>query len=986
MTLITPATATLPRELRRLAAAWGVHTSFYNNRGQRRHTSVEALLAVLRSLGAPVERLDDVPDALRVRRREHWQQRVEPVVTAWDGLAEPLELRLPAEAAESKLTARLTLESGETRTFTCDLAALPALWAADVDGRRYVVKRVALAEPLPPGYHVLDLQAAGVLGHALILSAPSRLTTDPDERSWGGFLPLYALRSADSRGCGDLSDLGALAAWIGERGGRSVCTLPLLATFLDGPLFQPSPYVPASRLGWNELFADLSREPEWQDGSLPPRADDGDGELLDYAALFERRRPVLQAMADAAFTGDRREEIERFLGEHPHARDYARFRAACTRFDAPWCHWPEAARTGTLADDDLDPASWRYHAYAQFITEGQLTDVARVARERGVRLALDMPLGVHPDGYDTWAAQHLFARGVSCGAPPDGFFTKGQDWGFPPLLRDALRADGYRYLAEVMRHHLTHCHMLRIDHAIGLHRQYWVPHGMPATDGAYVRNRPDEHYAVLTLEASRAGALIIGEDLGTVPRGLRAAMARHGLWRTHVMQFMPDAPVPAPSVACLNTHDMPPFASFQQQKDIDIFRELELLDDAREQDSRQQRVSLLADLRAWLEVRELLEPGADGHAFMRAAYGALGRSRATMVMVNLEDLWNEERPHNVPGTSSEQPNWKRPARHALEDFSARDDVEQALAELTEQRTTAHAGAAAAHGRSATSTALGELHLDLLGAGRHTHVYDVLGSHSRLVEGVPGTRFVLWAPRAERVAVMGDFNAWDDARHPLTPVPGTALWEGFVPGASHGARYHYRVTLEGGEARDVTDPVARCGAGDGSRIWDLDPDWHDHRWRAARGHGEVKLARVDAPDGSWTDMATVLADAALSEGATHVVLPRAAYQSPASAFAPDADRGTPDELAALVDTLHVRNVGVLFEWGPDGLPPFCFVDDAASHPEHAAFLASAARQWVHAYHADGLMLTGLAADERTRLRQRLQALDPQLVVRTDGDAG
>ncbi|HEX2120656.1 MAG TPA: 4-alpha-glucanotransferase, partial [Thermoanaerobaculia bacterium] len=211
-------------------------------------------------------------------------------------------------------------------------------------------------------------------------------------------------------------------------------------------------------------------------------------------------------------------------------------------------------------------------------------------------LYLDFPLGVHPGGYDVWRYADSFAKGVSVGAPPDAFFTKGQNWGFPPLDPDAIRANRYEYFRACIRHHMQHASILRLDHVMGLHRLYWIPEGAEAKDGVYVRYRDEELFAIIALESQLHGCAVVGEDLGTVPEYVPRAMQRHGLRRMFVVQYeaKPEGigDPPRMSVASVNTHDMPTFAAFERGLDIDDRVEQGLLDEEGARKEREARARI----------------------------------------------------------------------------------------------------------------------------------------------------------------------------------------------------------------------------------------------------------------------------------------------------------------------------------------------------------------------------------------------------------
>jgi 4-alpha-glucanotransferase len=334
----------------------------------------------------------------------------------------------------------------------------------------------------------------------------------------------------------------------------------------------------------------------------------------------------------------------------------------------------------------VDPDAVAYHLLAQRVCEEQVTELARRARAHGPGLYLDMPLGVHPDGYDVWRHRSAFATGVSIGAPPDDFFPGGQDWAIPPLHPERVREDGYAYPIACLRHAFRHAGVARLDHAIGLHRQYWVPHGAPADRGVFVRFPHEEWYAAISLEAHRSGTIVVGEDLGTVPKEIRRAMDRHRLLRCYVLELetLPERrpPVPDPpagSLSSLNTHDLPTFAAYWRGADIEERRADGFLAPGEVAEEARRRQLMRADVVAVLAGAGLLRTGEadDERAVLGALLEWLGASASRLVVVNLEDVWGELRPQNVPGTS-DRPNFRRRAAWSLERLR---DSEAALAML-----------------------------------------------------------------------------------------------------------------------------------------------------------------------------------------------------------------------------------------------------------------------------------------------------------------
>ncbi len=322
-----------------------------------------------------------------------------------------------------------------------------------------------------------------------------------------------------------------------------------------------------------------------------------------------------------------------------------------------------------------------------------LGELAGTCREKGVRLYFDLPLGVHPLGYDVWRHRDAFALEASGGAPPDSVYPYGQDWGFPPLHPENIRAQGYRYVIDYLRHNLTYADMLRVDHMMGLHRQFWLPRGMDAWHGAYVRYRADELYAILALESCRHRCVIIGEDLGTVPPYVRPAMARHGVRRMFILQYAlvdssikPPGRVPEGSLVALNTHDMPPFAAFWQGDDFTQRLKLGLLDKNSAAKEKLARRPIKGALVKYLRRKGFLTGASPGtREVVRACLAYLSASPAGVVLVNLEDLWLETEPQNVPSIHDKYPNWRRRARYRLEEIFKIKEITGMLGEVDQLR-------------------------------------------------------------------------------------------------------------------------------------------------------------------------------------------------------------------------------------------------------------------------------------------------------------
>jgi alpha-1,4-glucan:alpha-1,4-glucan 6-glycosyltransferase/4-alpha-glucanotransferase len=1017
-----------------LAVRHGVETSYVDIEGVERTASPDALIQILRGLGVPI---DDPRDAADLGRREssmRWHRRLEPVVVAWDGRGS-IVVRVPEEMSDHTFRLRVRTEGGETLSVDGALGRGPVVEAIDLEGRRHVARRLPLPEALPIGYHEIELEIGQTSDPetALLVCAPRRVhaadraaleasAEDPadraQDRTWGLFVPLYALHGRRSRGIGDLTDLRELIGWVGDRGGSVVGTLPLLAAFLDDPC-EPSPYAPVSRLAWNEIYLDPAELPEVrEDPSLRARWQGPDdsplGAHVDFAAVMARKRAVLEPAAARchASGGKRRDDLEVFRRARPELDQYARFRAVGERLRRPWPRWPEALRSGAVPDDAFDRSSYHYHLYVQWCLHQQLLDLGTRARGTGLGLYLDLPIGVHAHGFDTWRDPEAFVHGLSTGAPPDTLFAGGQNWAFPPLHPERLRADRYRHVIEVLRNHLRYAGVLRIDHVMGLHRLYMIPDGAPATQGVYVRYRPEELYAILSLESHRAKTVLIGENLGTVPPAVQHAMDAHGVHGMHVVQYAVrddrGRALPPPSsgeVASLNTHDMPPFRGFWQGHDIEVRRDLGWTDEQASSREHAARRALRGALRRFFGEELALSPDADADEVLRASLVHLARSDARLVLVTLEDLWGELESQNVPGTYREHPNWCRRARHPVETWSRMPEVTEVLREIDRARRIHRADVEVHHG----VTELDDATARAWRAGTHERIDGVLGAHPHEHRGQRGTLFAVWAPSAERVSVIGDWTGWKPDRCPLRRSGESGIWEGFVVGVEPGDTYKIHLA-RGAYSVEKADPVAfraELAPRSASIVTELEHAWGDQAWMDRRRHDPAHpMSIYEVHLGAWRrvpeernrvlgyrELAEALADHVERLGFTHVqLMPLTEHPAhdgwgcePTGLFAPTSRHGTPSGLMSLVDHLHRRGIGVLFDWVAtrlsavghglarfDGTPlferPGGFTFDHG-RPEVRSFLVSSACYWVEQFHADGL---------RTSLPERISE-DPDAIA-------
>lgn len=655
--------------LQALARAAGLDPEYIDWRGQRVTSSDETLRLALTALGVELDRGRGHADALAELERQNWAEIVPPVVLAWDGEL-VLPFSVPAEFDDDWECTVTTEQGGQFRA-KGRLFDLPGDGHGWPGGVVHCVRRATVFLEGQLGYHTVKWQTAGGEGEAFVIAAPTKAFGQPGygKKRWGVFAPVYGLASRETGPGGDLGNLRKLVDAVAARGGSYVATLPILAAFLDQP-YAYSPYSPASRLYWNELYLDLGKMAAEVDYKVPPAPPIEPGVLIDYRALYAHRRPIIDELARRMLAGGSFAAGVDAWARDKGVYDYAAFRAIGEVQRTGWRSWPEKLRDGTAFATTRDAAlamgveapRLDTHVVAQWFMQSQLEQLLG----GNASLYLDLPVGVNCDAYEVWRWRNLFLLDLAAGAPPDALFLGGQNWGLPPLSPRALRRDRYRYFIQCVRHHMSAAGMLRIDHVMGLFRLYCVPAGRPATDGVYLRYQPDELLAILTLESTRACCAVAGEDLGTVPDHVRPAMTRHGMFRLHVGQWgfpmepgkHPD-PSPAEAVASLNTHDTPTFAGWWGGRDVDDKKDLGLVDAdqalAEHHERERQKVALLEFAQAHTADDSLTEV----ERAMVAATTDLALGPAEIVLVALDDLVFDPAPHNVPGTVDERPNWQR---------------------------------------------------------------------------------------------------------------------------------------------------------------------------------------------------------------------------------------------------------------------------------------------------------------------------------------
>jgi 4-alpha-glucanotransferase len=510
-----------------------------------------------------------------------------------------------------------------------------------------------LPADFPLGYHWL--QTADGRRRRLIVS-PGRCWL-PEQRAWGWAVQLYATRSRESWGIGDLADLRSIRRMAADQGAGFVLINPLHAV-APIPEQEASPYLPATRRFLNPIYLRVSEVPGADTVDLEEDAGRalGDGELIDRDAIWARKREVLMRIFFAHGGG---EAFGRWREEQgQQLQDWATWAAVTEEHGADWHTWPEELRrpgSPALAGYvEQHGAVVGFHAWLQWALELQLT-----AATDGMTVIQDLPIGFAGGGADAWTWQDVLADGVSVGAPPDAFNSQGQDWGSPPLIPWRLRDADYEPFIQSIRATIAGAGGLRIDHVMGLFRLWWVPRDGSAADGAYVRYPAEDLLDIVALESHRAQALVVGEDLGTVEDGVREAMAEHGVLSYRLLWFEDDEPAawPAEAMAAISTHDLPTVAGLWSGSDVEEQREQGTGTD---EELERGRTSLLAHLPG-------LPEDASSAEAVEQAHRLLAQAPSLLLSATLDDAVGEPRRPNMPG-AADRPNWSLPLPVPVEDL------------------------------------------------------------------------------------------------------------------------------------------------------------------------------------------------------------------------------------------------------------------------------------------------------------------------------
>ena len=689
--------------LRQLAEAYGIATEFWDWQQQHVDVAADTVVKVLAALDVDASNPEAAQAAVAALEDVRWRRMLPPSLVMREGRTPTVEVHV---RHGEPVSLWIDLETGGTRS---ELQQLD-IWTEPRQLGDRLVGRASFQLPgdLPLGYHTLRAWSSGDEASMAVIVTPAWVGLPDrmgDRRLWGIATQLYSVRSARSWGVGDVGDLEDLAVWGGaELGAGFVLVNPLHAAEPASPM-EPSPYLPTTRRFQNPLYLRVERIPEFADLDAAARrtveslrtavhAELDELDRIDRDAAWDAKRRALELIHRVPRTAGREIAYQAYRLREGHGLDdYATWCALFEVQGPDWHEWPTELRhpaspaVARFRDANSDAVD--FHRWLQWVLDEQLSTTQAAATRAGMALGVmhDLAVGVHPEGSDSWALQDIFAAGVSVGAPPDAYNQNGQDWAQPPWRPDRLAEQAYAPFRDMVSTVLRSAGGVRVDHIIGLFRLWWIPEGNGPTQGTYLRYDHEALVGILALEAKRARAVVVGEDLGTVEPWVRDYLRERGILGTSILWFEFEfhgsgAPLRPEwwreyCLASVTTHDLPPTAGYLAGDHVRLRDSLGLL-------TRSLDEELAADdaeRGAWLE--ELRRRGALDPQVVAAAEAALDPSapdaadaevQATvlalhrylmwtpskLISVALSDLIGDRRTQNQPGTVDEYPNWRVP--------------------------------------------------------------------------------------------------------------------------------------------------------------------------------------------------------------------------------------------------------------------------------------------------------------------------------------
>jgi len=707
--------------IEQLAQLVGFHTSYTDAFGNEVYAQDDARKALLAAMGYNIHDDEALTRSIIALKEGQWRNMLPASHIAKSEEQEHcLTLSIKSDVADS-ISWEIITEQGETLSGQAEISSLEHVEYAKFDDAQFNKFNLLLPH-LVDGYHTIAIVHGDITATCPLIFAPKTCYSPQeaaDFKLWGYAAQLYSLQSENNWGLGDFGDLSQLIKNTAAQGASAIGLNPLHPLYQNNPA-HCSPYSPMSRCFLNTHYIDVTAAPHYQTNKAAQKivtssdfkarlAHAKSSELIDYPAVAALKYPVLEILfADFTQSATKAEQAEFNAFKAQHGDDllqHATFDALYEHFRAQdfnafgWKTWPEAYQNPNSDEvatfKHTHAVRIDFFAYLQWLAHRQLSAAGQVAKENGmpVGLYLDLAVGCDGSGVDVWSDKDVYVAGAAVGAPPDLLNTLGQDWGLTPINPVALQQQGYQPLVKALRSNMQYAGALRIDHILGLMRQYWVAPGMKADQGVFITFPLQDILRIIALESRREQCVVIGEDLGTVPDGFSEVMHAAGLLSYKVLYFeqwesglfmRPDT-YPELSMVTVSTHDLPTLTGWWTGRDLEWRQNLDLYpneemgvkDRSGRLSDRQHLLSALDDM----NVIDMSKAPAQSPATMNreltvAVQKFLAQAPSRIQLIPMEDALEIKEQVNIPGTIDEHPNWRQKLPVTIESFTKQGSVEE----------------------------------------------------------------------------------------------------------------------------------------------------------------------------------------------------------------------------------------------------------------------------------------------------------------------
>ena len=696
------------KPINQLADLCGIPSEYTDATGQTVAIPAEYKVTALEAMGLAVSSDSKIEKTITRKLDDSWGELIPPVAVVHEGQPFIITMQIPANRLNNTFKGELVLENGKNLPVEARGDALKEIERITLKNKELVRLELELPASLPLGYHQLSLKNRALEGQCRLIVVPGACyepeSLTEGKKIWGSSIQLYTVRSENNWGMGDFSDLKHLVTELAEQGANIVGLNPIHSLYPANPL-HCSPYSPSSRNYINPLYIDVTALPEFRHCQKIAKIISDDqfrqqlervraAEHVDYDLVARLKYSVLSAAFHHFCSTDVKNKTARSKAFDRYRRSkgenlerHATYEALFEHFRAQdinswgWPCWPgeyqqpDSKEVKSFSRKNKDRI--RYYMFLQWLAETQLTEAQEAALEAGMSVGIyrDLAVGVDRGGADVWGNRGFYCLNASVGAPPDPVAPQGQNWGLPPFNPASLKNAAYGPFIEMVCANMQHCGALRIDHVMGLLRLWWCPPDKTADYGVYVNYPLDDLLGIIKLESQRRKCLIFGEDLGTVPPEIEATLPPARCYSNEVVlfsrendHFLAPSDYKSRALTCISNHDIPTLKAWWNCDDLDLRLELGIYTEEHTQREKEARhgdkVALLRTLQDIGELPRGMNPDdLNTMGFSRDLWEKihyyLAKTASRIVVIQLEDIMELDTPVNVPGTSTEYPNWSR---------------------------------------------------------------------------------------------------------------------------------------------------------------------------------------------------------------------------------------------------------------------------------------------------------------------------------------